>query len=96
MKFNRKNKDLLQRKYFKKTELFQKVIKTILLYNQQKNIQLVLKKTNRLTLGYKVSIKNYCVISGRSRSVYRKFKVSRIYFRYLGSKGLFFGLRKAS
>jgi len=96
MKFNRKNKNLLQRKYLKKTELFQKVLKTVLLYNQQKNLQLALKKTNPLNIGYKNSIKNYCIVSGRSRSVYRKFKVSRIYFRYLGSKGLFFGLRKAS
>ena len=36
------------------------------------------------------------MITGRSRSIYRQFKVSRIELRKLGSKGLLFGLKKAS
>ena len=41
-------------------------------------------------------IRNYCIFSGRSRSVYTHLKISRILLRELGSKGLFFGLKKHS
>lgn len=41
-------------------------------------------------------IKNYCVISGRSRSVYRKFKISRILIRELGLNAQIVGLTKAT
>ena len=41
-------------------------------------------------------IRNRCEISGRSRSVYRKMKMSRIALRELGSKGLIPGLVKSS
>jgi small subunit ribosomal protein S14 len=41
-------------------------------------------------------IRNRCELSGRSRSVYRKNKLSRIALRELGSKGLVPGLVKSS
>ena len=41
-------------------------------------------------------IRNRCEISGRPRAVYRKFKMSRIALRELGSKGLIPGLTKSS
>jgi len=37
-----------------------------------------------------------CAISGRSRSYYRKFGVSRIHFRELALKGQLPGVRKSS
>jgi len=37
-----------------------------------------------------------CQITGRARSVYRKFGVSRIVLRELARKGLIPGMRKAS
>ena len=40
--------------------------------------------------------RNRCEISGRSRSVYRKMKMSRIALRELGNKGLIPGLVKSS
>jgi small subunit ribosomal protein S14 len=43
-----------------------------------------------------VRIRNRCEITGRSRSVYRKSKLSRIALRELGSKGLVPGLVKSS
>ncbi len=46
--------------------------------------------------GAKIRIRNRCEISGRSRGVYRKFKMSRIALRELGSMGLIPGLTKAS
>jgi len=45
---------------------------------------------------FKTRIKNYCIVTGRSRGIYRDFRVSRITLRYLGAEGLFFGLQKAS
>jgi small subunit ribosomal protein S14 len=41
-------------------------------------------------------LKNRCEVSGRSRAVYRKLKMSRIALRELGSKGLIPGLVKSS
>lgn len=40
--------------------------------------------------------RNRCLITGRSRGVYRKFGVSRIVLRELALKGLIPGMRKAS
>ncbi len=37
-----------------------------------------------------------CEITGRSRGVYRKFRVSRIMLRELAHKGMIPGMRKAS
>ena len=44
----------------------------------------------------KTRIRNRCMITGRARSVYKKFKVSRIVFRELASKGAINGVFKAS
>lgn len=44
----------------------------------------------------KIRLKSRCEVSGRSRSVYRKLKVSRIALRELGNKGLIPGLVKSS
>ena len=41
-------------------------------------------------------VRNRCEVSGRSRSVYRKMKMSRIALRELGNKGLIPGLVKSS
>jgi small subunit ribosomal protein S14 len=41
-------------------------------------------------------IRNRCELTGRSRAVYRKQKLSRIAIRELGSKGLIPGLVKSS
>ena len=44
----------------------------------------------------KVRVRNRCELTGRPRGYYRKFKLSRIALRDLGSLGLLPGLRKAS
>ena len=41
-------------------------------------------------------IRNRCLVTGRPRAYYRKFKMSRIALRELGSAGLIPGLVKAS
>lgn len=41
-------------------------------------------------------VRNLCALTGRSRSVYRKFKISRIMLRELALQGKIPGMRKAS
>lgn len=43
-----------------------------------------------------IRVRSRCEVSGRSRAVYRKFKMSRIALRDLGNKGLVPGLVKSS
>ena len=43
-----------------------------------------------------VRVRNRCEITGRPRGTYRKFKMSRIALRELGSQGLIPGLVKSS
>lgn len=44
----------------------------------------------------KTRINNRCFVTGRSFGVYRKFKLSRINIRELGSNGMISGLKKSS
>ena len=44
----------------------------------------------------KVRIRNRCALTGRSRGVYRKFKLSRIAFRELAAIGQIPGITKSS
>ena len=41
-------------------------------------------------------VRNRCMVTGRSRAVYRKFGLSRIMMRELGNTGLIPGLTKSS
>jgi small subunit ribosomal protein S14 len=41
-------------------------------------------------------VSNYCVISGRSKSVYKDFRLSRIKFRELARSGQLYGVTKSS
>ena len=41
-------------------------------------------------------IKNRCILSNRSRAVYRKFKLSRIFLKKYALEGLIMGAKKAS
>jgi small subunit ribosomal protein S14 len=96
MKYQRYFKDSKKRKNYKIVEIFQRVIKIITLCNNESLVKILLYKKIFKISQFKTKIKNYCVISGRQRSVYRKLKISRIVLRNLGSLGLFFGLKKAS
>lgn len=100
MKLRRYYNDTKKRNLYKKTEVLQKVLKVLSLYNNLKSYStLVVSKLfylNFLKNSFKSRVHNYCIITGRSRGVYRKFRVSRIILRQLGSEGLFFGLKKSS
>jgi len=41
-------------------------------------------------------VRNLCALTGRSRGVYKKFKISRIMLRELALQGKIPGMRKAS
>ncbi|CAM6072461.1 unnamed protein product [Sphagnum tenellum] len=43
----------------------------------------------------KTRIRNRCIFTGRPRSVYKLFRVSRIVFRELASKGSLIGINKS-
>ena len=101
MKIARYNSDFTQRKVFKLTEIYKNVLQFILLFLKKFSqllcfIIVKLWRKHLSNFSYLCRVKNYCIVTGRSRSVYRQFKVSRIHVRYLGSEGLFFGLKKAS
>ena len=46
--------------------------------------------------GARVRVLNRCLISGRPKAVYRKFRVSRIVLRELAHQGMVPGMRKSS
>jgi small subunit ribosomal protein S14 len=46
--------------------------------------------------GNPTRIRNRCELTGRSRAVYLKFRLSRIMLREMGNKGLIPGLTKSS
>ncbi len=58
--------------------------------------RLALKIKARAKPKYKVRAYNRCEICGRSRAVYRKFRICRCCFRKLASEGRIPGVRKAS
>jgi small subunit ribosomal protein S14 len=58
--------------------------------------RLALKLKCRQVPKYKVRGYRRCELCGRSRAVYRKFKVCRLCFRKLAHQGRIPGVRKAS
>jgi len=96
MKLKRQNKNLKLRKDYRSVELFKKALKFLVWYRNHKNITLLCNFFVLKDRFFKTKIKNYCIITGRPRGLYRKFKVSRIIFRNIGIEGLFFGLKKSS
>ena len=93
--------DNKKRNVYKKTEITQKVVKAFAFYSKQKNF--IALNLNRFVFNallkknsFKTRIKNYCIITGRGRGVYKKVRVCRMLLRVLGAEGLFFGLKKSS
>jgi len=92
--------DSIKRNLYKKLEITQKVLKILSYYSENNSfIALTLNRfflTVAIKNSFKTRIKNYCIITGRARGVYKKVRVSRIFLRELGAQGFFFGLKKAS
>ena len=85
----------LEKKFSKKRAALVKIIKNRkLTLDERFAAQLKLAKIPRNSA--KTRIRNRCEITGRSRGIYRKLKISRIALRELGSKGVIPGMTKSS
>lgn len=62
----------------------------------EERLQAQIKLSSLPRNGAKTRHRNRCELTGRARGVYRKFKLSRIKLRELGSFGRIPGLTKAS
>lgn len=92
-------RDYKRRRFYNKAEIFQLIIKVLFLFKDKSVLKAVVKKLlveHLLMYECKGRIKNICILTGRSRGVYKFFRISRIQLRFLGSTGLFFGLKKHS
>lgn len=98
-KHSKKNlKDLKKRKLYKQKEFYRSTLKSII-YDTRINEYVRYKAFLKLTKTKKNSvtfIKNRCIYTGRSRSVYRFFRISRILLKYLSSQGYLPGIQRAS
>ena len=66
-------------------------------YNQGLDISFLNLELSKLPKNScKVRIRNRCIITGRSNSIYRSFKISRIKIKEFSSKGLISGIRRSS
>ena len=74
-------------KYIFKSDLFTKNSRSFAF----KRLSSLAKGNNKQT-----RVINYCVVSGRSRAVYKDFRLSRIKFRELALFGKLYGVAKSS
>lgn len=95
MKQFKYKKNYLARQLYNNKEIEKRLLK-ILFLSLKKNLikWKFLKKVFKLKVNN--SFTNLCIVTGRSRSIFTKFKISRIILRDLSGKGYFFGLKKAS
>lgn len=96
MKLKRQLQDTKKRNIYKKTELIQRFIKLFNFSFETNVLKFLLLEMIFKFKEFRTKIINFCVISGRSKGIHRKFKLSRVVLRELSGKGYFFGLRKAS
>ena len=100
-------KDIIRRKYYFKFEQIRLILKFLklnkfrLISNNfirfidplQNLFNIQINFSNSLKLS---TIRNKCIITGRSRSVYKDFRLSRMQLRHLASFGLLMGIKKSS
>jgi len=90
-----KNRDKLAKKFAAKRAALKKIIMTRdLPFEERLQAQMALAKLPRNSAANRH--RNRCELTGRARGTYRKFKLSRIKLRELGSFGRLPGLTKAS
>jgi small subunit ribosomal protein S14 len=94
-----KEKDNKRRNLFKRFEIKRKYLKYIIYNNKlskytKMKAMLIINKLPKDSS--RIRIKNRCIITGRPKSIYRDFKVSRIILRNLAHNGLLSGIIKSS
>lgn len=91
---NNKRATMAKKHAAKRAELKKLVMDKELAFEERLQASIALAKLPRN--GAKVRYRNRCELTGRARGTYRKFKLSRIKLRELGSFGRIPGLTKAS
>ena len=91
---DKKRLKLFLKSFQKRVNLKKKLKDKNISFEERYLAQIQLTKMNRNSS--KVRIKNRCILTGRSHSVLRLFKISRIKIRELVAMGLMPGLKKAS
>lgn len=91
---NNKRAKMADKQDEKRKELRAKLKDPNLDFDEKQSVMFELQTLPRN--GARVRVLNRCLISGRPKSVYRKFRVSRIVLRELAHKGMVPGMRKAS
>ena len=88
-KKNRTKYNLLE----KKRLLLKSINKNLFFSNKYRNYA-----KNKLIIlkGYKSFLKNYCIISVRSRGIIRKYNISRMLFKQFANFGYLKGIKKGS
>jgi ribosomal protein S14 len=97
-----KIKNIVIRKKFFKIEILNIVKKFLFVNLLSKNLKVnnknfllfYLNKNNRKNFS-KIQVKNKCVLTGRNRSVNKKYSISRIEFRNLIRFGVIYGYKKS-
>ena len=90
--FNTKKKDKLKRKHYSETENSFFVSSTLF----ETRVANTSKFLNYKQVFSRVSIRNRCVLTGRTKSVFSRFRLSRLTFRRLALFGFIPGVRKAA
>ena len=99
MKRNYLKKDYKIRKSFQKTEIKRLMLKYFinnLTFENKKREKAYVKLTKFPLNSNSTRIKNRCLFTGRSQSVLRTFRLSRMSFREQASCGNLLGVKKAS
>lgn len=91
---NNRRKKMIKKYAAKRAALKAMVMNRQLPMDERMQAQMALSKLPRNSA--KVRHRNRCELTGRARGTYRKFKLSRIKLRELGSVGKIPGLTKAS
>ena len=87
-------KTLVERYAAKRKDLIKKINDTSLSYEERQTFRLKIEKLPKNSNPNRV--RNRCNLTGRPRSYYRRFGLSRISLREMASNGLIPGVTKAS
>ncbi len=90
-----KKRELLTKRYKKRRDALKAIIKSVD-STPEARFEAVLKLAKLPRNSSAVRIHNRCELTGRSRGVYRKFKLSRIKLRELANEGEIPGMVKSS
>ena len=90
--FNIKKKDRLKRKNYSQNEGCYFISSILFEACSINNLKLLTHKR----IYSRVSIRNRCTLTGRTKSVFSKFRMSRLTFRRLALFGFIPGIRKAA